>query len=159
MSYITTSVITGDDKRPDIVVMKDKTPDIVAMKGKTCMVHELTVDFETNILKNSKRKLNNCKDLVKRLKETYYVKYVDLGLKAIGVIGKDSKGLQDSFINMGMSTNESTYLIRRIVNVCTRTTYVIFCQRNKQTTAFWLYWASCLFVDDVSVGKETQTTR
>ena len=62
------------------------------------MVLELTVGFETNILKNSKRKLEDYKDLIKRLKETYDVKYVDLCMVAIGVIGKDSKGLQDSLI-------------------------------------------------------------
>ena len=40
--FQTPSVITGNDKRPDIVVLKDKT----------CMILELTVGFETNILKN-----------------------------------------------------------------------------------------------------------
>ena len=75
------------------------------MKYKTCMVLEPTAGFET-------RKL---KDLVKRLKETCGVKYVDLSMGVIGVIGKDSKGLQDSLINMGMPTNESTYLLKRII--------------------------------------------
>ena len=96
------------------------------------MILELTVGFETNLLKNSKRKLGNYKDLVKRLEVTYDVKYVDLSMGAIGVIGRDRKCLQDSFINMGMTKNESTYLIRKIINVCIRTTYFIFCQRNKQ---------------------------
>ena len=61
--FQTPSVITGNDKRPDIVVLKDKT----------CMILELTVGFEKNILKNSKRKLENYKDLVKRLEEKYDV--------------------------------------------------------------------------------------
>ena len=63
--FQTPSVITGNNKRPDIVVLKDKT----------CMILELTVGFETNILKNSKRKLENYKDLVQRLEEKYDVKY------------------------------------------------------------------------------------
>ena len=50
--FETPSGITGDDKRPDIVVMK----------GKTCMILELTVGSETNLLKSSKRKLGNYKD-------------------------------------------------------------------------------------------------
>ena len=87
--FQTPSVIMGDDKRSDIV-----------MKGKTCMILELMVGFETNLLKNSKRKFGNDKDLVKRLEVTYDVKYVDLSMGAIGVIGRDSKCLQDSFINM-----------------------------------------------------------
>ena len=64
-NFKTPSVLTGDDKRPGIVVMK----------GKTCMILELTVGFATNLLKNSKWKLGNYKDLVKRLEVTYDVKY------------------------------------------------------------------------------------
>ena len=39
------------------------------------MILELTVEFETNILKNGKRKLENYKDLVKRLEEKYDVNW------------------------------------------------------------------------------------
>ena len=76
------------------------------------MILELTVGFETNILKNSKWKLENYKDLVKRLEEKYDVKYVDLSMGAIGVIGKESKCLQNSFISMGMPKDYCIYLIR-----------------------------------------------
>ena len=120
--FQTTSVITGDDKRPDIVIIKEKV----------CMVLELTVGFETNMLKNSKRKSNKYKDLISRLNDTYNVKYADLSMGAIGVIGKGSKDLQNIFIDMGLPKPESAYLIRRIINVCIRSTYFIFCQRNKQ---------------------------
>ena len=96
---------------------------------------ELTVGFETNITKNSQRKLNKYADLTKRLEKDYRVKYCDLSMGAIGVIGTDSKDIQHTFEILGLSKDESNYLIRKIINVCLRTTYFIFCRRNKEWEA------------------------
>ena len=52
--FQTPSVITGDEKRPDIVVVK----------GKLYMILELTVGFETNMRKNTEWKFINYKDLI-----------------------------------------------------------------------------------------------
>ena len=54
--FLTPAIKTGDSERPDIVVIKDKE----------CKVLELTVGFETNILKNSERKKKKYTDLIKR---------------------------------------------------------------------------------------------
>ena len=120
--FLTPSIITGDSERPDIVIMKDKE----------CKVVELTVGFETNILKNSKRKEARYKDLIERLKKDYNVEYFDLSMGGIGVIGNESKKIKDMFLNLGLSQQESDYLVRKIINVCIRSTYFIFCQRNKE---------------------------
>ena len=123
--FQTPSVITGDAERPDIVVMKDNH----------CYLMELTVGFETNITKNSERKRNKYANLTKRLEKDYTVKYCDISMGAIGIIGTDSKDIQNTFENLGLSKEESDYLIRKIINVCLRTTYYIFCCRNKDWEA------------------------
>ena len=118
--FHTPSVITGDEMRPDIVVIK----------GDLCMILELTVGFETNMKKNTERKGNHYKELISRLNNTYKVRFVNLSMGGIGVIGKDSN-LQKIFMEMGLGKAETTYLTRRIINVCIRSTYYVFCQRNK----------------------------
>ena len=119
--FQTPSIITGDEKRPDIVAIKDNR----------CMILELTVGFETNIEKNIERKRASYEELITRLKRKYQVSFVNLSMGAIGVIGKGCN-LKKVFKEMGLDEKESTYLTRRIINVCIRTTYYLFCQRNKE---------------------------
>jgi len=120
--FLTPSVISGDAERPDIVVVKDRE----------CKVLELTVGFETNILKNSERKRKKYNDLIKKLNNDYDVEYIDLSMGAIGVIGNESKDVQKLFINLGLSKQESEYLTQKVINVCIRATYYIFCKRNEK---------------------------
>ena len=119
--FQTPSVITGDEQRPDLVVIKDKA----------CKVLELTVGYETNMLKNSKRKTERYKDLITRLGNNYNVEYFDLSMGGIGVISSDSKNLRKMFIDLGLTNEESDYIVRKLINVCLRSTYYIFCRRNK----------------------------
>ena len=92
------------------------------------MVLELTVGFETNIEKNTDRKRASYDELISRLKHQYQqVKFVNLSMGAIGVIGKGCN-LQKEFMEMGLDEKESTYLIRKIINVCIRTPYFLFCK-------------------------------
>ena len=118
--FLTPSVITGDEKRPDIVVVKEKL----------CMILELTVGFETNIQKNTERKGNHYKDLITRLSTTYQVRFINLSMGAIGVIGKDSN-LKKIFMEMGLLKEEATYIAKKIINVCIRCSYYLFCKRNQ----------------------------
>ena len=120
--FQTPSVITGDDERPDIVFVN----------ARELYILELTVGFETNIQKNSERKKKKYVDLVKRLQKDYNVKYFDLSMGAIGTIGTESEEIRDMFEKLGLERTECDYLIRKIINVCIRSTYYIFCQRNKQ---------------------------
>ena len=123
--FLTPSVIIGDSERPDIVVIKERE----------CKVIELTVGFETNILKNSERKRKKYTELMKRLSKDYDVEYVDLSMGGIGVIGTESKGILKMFTDLGLSKQEGDYLLKKIINVCIRTSYYIFCQRNKKWEA------------------------
>ena len=120
--FQTPSVITGDEERPDIVFVN----------ARKCYILELTVGFETNIQKNSERKKKKYADLVKRLEKDYDVTYFDLSMGAIGTIGTESEEIRDMFEELGLEKGDCDYLIRKIINVCIRSTYYIFCQRNKQ---------------------------
>ena len=94
------------------------------------MILELTVGFETNIQKNTERKGNHYKDLITRLNTTYQVRFVNLSMGAIGVIGKDSN-LKKIFMEMGLVKEEATYIAKKIINICIRTSYYLFCKRNQ----------------------------
>ena len=125
------SVITGDRERPDIVVIKERE----------CTILELTVGFETNMMKNSERKRKKYANLIERLESDYNVTYHDLSMGGIGTISKDSMNMIDMFQKLGLLKEESTYLMRKVINVCIRSTYYIFCQRNKEwESPSLLYW-------------------
>ena len=66
-------------------------------KDKICVV-ELTVGFETNIAKNCKRTEIRYKDLSSSLKQRFgNVKYFNLSMGAIGMIGKECKDFYMGF--------------------------------------------------------------
>ena len=79
------SIITGDDQRPDLLVID---------KRNSIYVLELTVGFEPNIEKNGKRKNDKYKELLKSM-EKYYtsVTFMNLSMGSLGIIGKDSINL------------------------------------------------------------------
>ena len=80
------------------------------------------------------------------MKNSYEIFYADLSMGCVGVIGKGNdefqqivkqqglkyKDIQKLFVDFGLEVPECDYLMRKIINVCIRTTYFIFCQRNKQ---------------------------
>ena len=82
------SIITGEDKRPDIVIRK----------GKSLYILELTVGFETNIEKNSNRKNDSYKNKISELSSMYNIKFINLSMGAIGIIGKSAKNMKSIFL-------------------------------------------------------------
>ena len=120
--FQTPSIITGLTERPDMIILKKNT----------CTMLELTVGFETNIVKNSQRKAAKYSNLLRTLNKSYTANYINLSMGAIGIIGNDSTNMTNAFIDLGLSEAEAKYIITKVINVCIRTTYFIFCQRNKE---------------------------
>ena len=119
------SVITGDTYTPDIVLVKDELLVIV----------ELTVGFETNIEKNGQRKREKYKDLMDTMKQEYEeVIFVNLTMGALGIIGRDSSNLYLALSKLSLDAKSIDFLVKRIINVCIRSTYYIFCIRDKEWT-------------------------
>ena len=119
--YPSPSVITGDDKRPDIIVKNSDTT----------WVLELTAGYETNIQKNFERKNATYSTLLSELSVHFSnVTYVNLSMGACGVVGKDSNLLK-FMKDLRLRPEDTAYHISKIMNICIRSTFYIFCRRNK----------------------------
>ena len=106
-------------------------PDFTIVKDDNLLLLELTVGFETNINKNFDRKAKRYQQLLAKLSNKYKVYYVNLSLGAIGIIGKDSL-IMTAMGNFDLSKETLNFIVNRTINVCIRTTYYIFCMRNKE---------------------------
>ena len=117
--FLSPSVITGEDHRPDVVIKHEND----------LWILELTVGFETNIKKNFDRK-KRYSNLIIELAHSYRkVNYVNLSMGAVGVIGKESDIL-NLLRHFKLSVSDISYHVGKIMNICVRTTYYIFCRRN-----------------------------
>lgn len=117
------SIITGDADRPDLVITSD---------NRNLLILELTVGYETNLEANFSRKNHKYKHLLKELNKTYNVKYVNLSMGCIGTIYSCSKSIKQCFKDMGMTDNNSNYLITKTIEIAIRCSYYIFCRRGKE---------------------------
>jgi hypothetical protein len=126
--YTSPSIITGEQKRPDIVVI-DKQRSWV-------FVLELTVGFETRIKDNAVRKHNHYSDLCSELRNQYNrVKFVNISVGALGILGKSSRSFMDFISNDLLLDNQKTnHLFAKIGTCCIRSTYYIFFRKDKDWT-------------------------
>ena len=125
-SFASQCIVTGDHERPDIVLVQQKVVTIV----------ELTIGVETNMEGNSKRKRDKYKSLMPNLLPKYDdVRNVNVSMGACGFIEKDSRNFFELLRCITVPENEIQFLTKRITNICIRSSYYIFCRRNKE-------WAS-----------------
>ena len=125
-SFASPCIVTGDQERPDIVLVQQKVVTII----------ELTIGFETNMEGNSARKREKYKSLKASLMLTYdEVNYVNVSMGACGFIEKDSNNLFDLLRCLKLPENEILFLTRRITNTCIRASYYIFYRRSEEWTS------------------------
>ena len=105
---------------------------MLLLNGQSLIILELTVGYETNIEKNSIRKNESYKELITELSSSYRVKYINLSMGAIGIVGESAKNMKSVFLEIGLNEMNFNYCINRIINVCIRTTYYLFCRRDKK---------------------------
>ena len=117
---------------PTIITREEYRPDIVIKNNNTIVLLELTAGYETNIEKNGIRKQIHYRPLIDKLKIEYDIKFINLSMGAIGIIGEHAKSIKSIFSDVGVEKTEINFIINRIINVCIRTTYYIFCKRNQQ---------------------------
>ena len=68
-----------------------------------------------------------------RLKKSYDdIVYANISMGACGFIEKDSKKYLDFMTKLKITETEIQYLTKTIINICIRTSYFIFCRRNKE---------------------------
>ena len=117
------SVITGEERRPDIVICNTNKLYII----------ELTVRFETRISVNTERKLKHYENLCKELSQSFESAiYINLSMGALGLIGKDSKNFYNLLkMTLKLQKEQANNLIEKIMSCCIRTTYYIFLQKGQ----------------------------
>ena len=78
--FITPSVITGDELRPDL---------LLSIENKLLYILELTVGFETNLKINSDRKLKKYFPLISDQENNFdKVKFVNVSISSLGEFGR-----------------------------------------------------------------------
>ena len=122
------SIITGDTFRPDLLLL---TP------NKSLYVVELTVGFETNLHNNVDRKNAKYLCLIKDLRQSRKftsVNFVNLSVSSLGVFDKECYSLLQMLNGIGLDKKHQEYCLKKITSLAIRTTYYIFCRRNKEWT-------------------------
>ena len=121
--FINPSAITGDNLRPNLLLL---------LPNKCLYIPELTVGFETNILKNSHRKHTKYNDLIRQPEHLFSeVKYINSSSSALGVFDQLSQSFLDMLKDFNYNPSTRNYIIRKITYIAIRTTYYIFCGRDK----------------------------
>ncbi|CAB4010466.1 Hypothetical predicted protein [Paramuricea clavata] len=122
--YISPSVITGDELRPDL---------LITLENKCIYILELTVGFESNLLTNATRKRQKYQDLInEQLKNYEKVKFVNLSISSLGVFSHPSLDFTEMLKDLKFDEQCRKYYVRKIINICIRSSYYIFCKRNKE---------------------------
>ena len=121
--FLNPSIVTGDKYRPDLFLTTNNN----------CLyVIELTVGYETNLRNNSKRKQAKYMNVIKEQKKRFKsVEFINLSISALGVFDKESSTFLKMLNDLDVSETQTKYCIKKIINICIRSSYNIFCCRNK----------------------------
>ena len=105
---------------------------LIVRPDSTLYLVELTVCYETKMPKNAQIKSNRYETTIEHLKSSFTcVKFVNLVVSALGIFYKYSKTLITMFEDFKIPRQEHAYIIRKISNIAIRTSYYIFCMKDK----------------------------
>ena len=123
--FASPSIISGDEQRLDMIIKRNND----------LWILELSVRFETNLEKNRNAKNPRYNTLIQRLKTTNRkVKFINLSLGSIGLYSKSQDTFSDLLSDLEVDKAHSSYMLSKISNVFIRTTYYLFCLRDKDWT-------------------------
>ena len=126
-SFPSPSLISGNTSRPDLILHNKRT--------KFLYIVELTVGFESNLKANSERKLNKYLPLVASLSSSYdEVKFINVSMSALGVFDNSCESLTKMLKDLDIEVPIQRRLLSKVMNIAIRSTYYIFCRRNKDWT-------------------------
>ena len=123
-AYLSPCIVTGDSLRPDLLLL---------ISPNNCLyILELTVGFETNLNSNSHRKEEKYRSLLKDFNCDYrQIQFVNLSMSCIGIFGQSSDSFLEMYKRIGIDQSHLNYILNKISSIIIRTTYYIFCSRNK----------------------------
>ena len=106
--------MSSDTLRPDL---------LLSISSDYLYIFELSVGYESNLLANVIRKRERYKDLTTEQKKYYkFVKFCFL---------KECDAFLDMFNDLRFDDRHRKYCIGKIMSIAIRSTYYIFCCRNK----------------------------
>ena len=122
--YISPSVLTGDELRPDL---------LITLQTNCLYILELTIGYESNLLNNTTRKRQKYKGLIKEHQKYYEkVKFVNLSVSSLGVFSESSLDFIEMLKDLELEDKCRKFIVKKIINNCIRSSYYIFCMRNKK---------------------------
>ena len=91
--------------------------------------------FETNIEVNNKRKAIKYGPLIQDLRSQYRtITFINLSMSALGIYEASSDTILNMMNDLGIAKSVQISIIKKIMNIAVRSTYYIFCRRNKAWT-------------------------
>ena len=124
--YLSPSILTGESLRPDM---------LLSIEDKCLYIIELTVGFETNLERNAERKEIKYRPLLKQFENKYRkTKFINLSTSSLGMFGQASESFFDMCKELGIEQSHLNYIAIKMTTIIIRTTYYIFCMRNKPWT-------------------------
>ena len=124
--FLSPCIITGDQLRPDMLLSIGKS---------TLYMIELTVGFETNLNSNAERKHEKYHRLTRDLSSDFHnIKFINLSLSALGIFGKSCEPFIDMCKELEFDKHHIDVIVRKLSTIIIRSTYYIFCMRNKPWT-------------------------
>ena len=121
--YLSPCIITGDSLRPDM---------LLSTADNRLYIIELTVGFETNLNNNTRRKELKYRSLLTDLSSDYHaIEFVNLSLSCLGIFGQSSDSFLKMCTELGFDNHHLNFIVSKLSTIIIRTTYYIFCMRNK----------------------------
>ena len=94
---------------------------------------ELTIGYESNLQNDATSKRQKYENLIKEQQKHYEkVKFVNLSISSLGVFMESSLGFIEMLKDLKFDGKCTKYFVRKIINTCIRSSYYIFCMRNKE---------------------------
>ena len=124
--YLSPSILTGESLRPDM---------LLSIEDKCLYIIELTVGFETNLERNAERKEIKYRPLLKQFENKHRkTKFINLSTSSLGMFGQASESFFNMCKELGIEQSHLNYIAIKMTTIIIRTTYYIFCMRNKPWT-------------------------
>ena len=123
--FSTPDIITGPSLRPDMIVID---------KSNRMYIIELTVGHESNAEPNAKRKAEEYSQLLhdEVLCRTYKsIEFINLVMTTGGVFSKDTRSFFTMQNTLKIDSSLIKYTAVKVTCICIRTSYYIFCMRDK----------------------------
>ena len=121
--YLSPCTTTGDSLCPAI---------ILSTADNFLYVIESTVGFETNLSNNARRKELKYRPPLTDLANDYkQVKFINHSINCLDIFGNSSDSFRKLCMERGINNGDLNFIISKISSIIIRSTYYIFCMRNK----------------------------